>query len=76
MMRITVNMTGERDNPTGRSLYLARPIHVDTTCLECHSTPLRRSCRVGLPVTVVTTGLGGSHMKSWARVSSQQYDEC
>jgi len=35
----TREITGERDNPTGRSLYLARPIHVDTACLECHSTP-------------------------------------
>ena len=32
-------ITGERDTPTGRSLYLARPIHVDAKCLECHSTP-------------------------------------
>jgi HAMP domain-containing protein len=31
-------ITGERDTPTGRSLYLARPIHVDAACLECHST--------------------------------------
>ena len=32
-------MVGERDTPTGRSLYLARPIQVSSgTCLECHST--------------------------------------
>ena len=31
--------TGERDTPTGRSLYLARPIRADPPCLECHSTP-------------------------------------
>lgn len=30
---------GERDTPLGRSLYLARPIHADPPCLECHSTP-------------------------------------
>src|SRR5262249_42335128 len=30
---------GERDTPTGRSLFLARPIKTDQTCLECHSTP-------------------------------------
>jgi protein-histidine pros-kinase len=30
---------GERDTPTGRSLYLARPIQADPPCLECHSTP-------------------------------------
>jgi protein-histidine pros-kinase len=34
----TGEITGERDTPTGRSLYLARPIRVDTACLECHST--------------------------------------
>jgi len=31
--------SGERDTPTGRSLYLARPIQADPPCLECHSTP-------------------------------------
>ncbi len=31
--------TGERDTPTGRSLYLARPIQAGPPCLECHSTP-------------------------------------
>lgn len=31
---------GERDTPTGRSLYLARPIRItDAGCLVCHSTP-------------------------------------
>ena len=30
---------GERDTPTGRSLYLARPIAANPPCLECHSTP-------------------------------------
>ncbi|HEY4931017.1 MAG TPA: DUF3365 domain-containing protein [Terriglobales bacterium] len=30
---------GERDSPTGRQLYLARPISVQASCLECHSTP-------------------------------------
>jgi len=32
-------LMGERDTPTGRSLYLARPIQADAPCLECHSTP-------------------------------------
>ena len=32
-------LVGERDTPTGRSLYLARPIHADPPCLECHSVP-------------------------------------
>lgn len=33
-------IVGERDTPTGRSLYLARPIQIkDAGCLACHSTP-------------------------------------
>lgn len=30
---------GERDTPTGRSLYLAHPMRAPQACLECHSTP-------------------------------------
>jgi len=30
---------GERDTPTGRSLFLARPIKTDASCEACHSTP-------------------------------------
>ena len=33
-------MIGERDTPTGRSLYIARPIKITNPgCLPCHSTP-------------------------------------
>jgi HAMP domain-containing protein len=33
-------IVGERDTPTGRSLFVARPIRIgDPTCLTCHSTP-------------------------------------
>jgi protein-histidine pros-kinase len=32
-------LVGERDTPTGRSLYLARPIAANQPCLECHTTP-------------------------------------
>lgn len=33
-------LTGVRDTPTGKSLYLARPMVVDNVaCLVCHSTP-------------------------------------
>jgi HAMP domain-containing protein len=35
----THQISGERETPTGRSLYLARPIAVETECLSCHSTP-------------------------------------
>jgi len=32
-------VVGERDTPTGRYLYLARPMVATQSCLECHSTP-------------------------------------
>ena len=33
-------IVGERDTPTGRSLYLAKPIRITNgKCLACHSTP-------------------------------------
>ena len=32
-------LVGERDTPTGRSLYIARPITAKPPCLECHSVP-------------------------------------
>ncbi len=35
----TTEIVGERDTPTGRTLYLARPIQIKSgACLECHST--------------------------------------
>ena len=38
-MSATTEIIGERDTPTGRSLYLARPIQVKSqSCLDCHST--------------------------------------
>ena len=30
-------LIGERDTPTGPSLFLARPVAAQTACLECHS---------------------------------------
>jgi HAMP domain-containing protein len=33
-------LVGERDTPTGRALYIARPIQIgNPACLACHSTP-------------------------------------
>jgi len=32
---------GERDTPTGRSLFLAKPIAADKPCLDCHDVPRR-----------------------------------
>ena len=35
----TTEIVGERDTPTGRELYLARPIQIKSAaCLECHNT--------------------------------------
>jgi HAMP domain-containing protein len=36
----TTEVTGERDTPVGRMLYMARPIQIkDAACLACHSVP-------------------------------------
>ena len=32
-------LIGERQTPTGSSIYLARPIAAEQGCLDCHSTP-------------------------------------
>jgi len=32
-------LVGERGTPTGLQLYLARPMAVGPSCMECHSTP-------------------------------------
>lgn len=32
-------LMGERDAPTGRQLFLAKPLRADASCLECHSQP-------------------------------------
>ena len=32
-------VVGERETPTGRYLYLAKPMLAQQSCLECHSTP-------------------------------------
>jgi len=32
-------VVGERETPTGRYLYLAKPMIAKQSCLECHSTP-------------------------------------
>jgi methyl-accepting chemotaxis protein len=37
---VVTELIGERDTPTGRALYIARPITVNNqSCLPCHSTP-------------------------------------
>jgi HAMP domain-containing protein len=32
-------VTGERDTPTGRMLFIAYPIAADQSCMQCHSEP-------------------------------------
>lgn len=34
----TLEVNGERETPTGKALFLARPIAVDPPCLACHDT--------------------------------------
>jgi protein-histidine pros-kinase len=35
-----IELVGQRDTPTGKSLYLARPIKItDPACIACHNTP-------------------------------------
>ena len=40
-------LIGERNTPTGQSIYLAQPIGVSEGCLQCHSTPADRSANRG-----------------------------
>jgi HAMP domain-containing protein len=41
-------VSGERDTPLGRTLYLARPIRAAAECLVCHSLP------AAAPTTLIT----------------------
>jgi protein-histidine pros-kinase len=40
---------GERSTPTGASLYLAHPLTVKPSCIECHGTP------AGAPVALISS---------------------
>jgi HAMP domain-containing protein len=42
-------LVGERDSPTGRMLYIARPITTEQACMQCHSQP------ADAPATIVKT---------------------
>ena len=59
----TNEISGTRDTPTGRSLYLARPIQIkDAACLVCHSVP------AAAPPTMIklygaNNGFGWKHME-------------
>lgn len=56
-------LTGERTTPTGRNLYIARPIQIkDPACLVCHSVP------AAAPASMVklygeNNGFGWKHME-------------
>lgn len=40
--KVSIEAVGERDTPSGSSLYLARPITItDPACLDCHDTARR-----------------------------------
>lgn len=63
MGREDAEITGERDTPTGRSFYVARPIKItNAACLRCHSTP------EAAPATMIerygpSNGFGWKHME-------------
>jgi HAMP domain-containing protein len=37
----TDQIVGERDTPAGRSLFVARPMRAEESCMECHGVPAR-----------------------------------
>lgn len=51
-------MIGERQTPTGNSLFLARPITADAPCLECHDT-------VGNAPPALVRHYGSDHGFGW-----------
>ncbi len=51
-------VTGERQTPTGPSLYLATPIPADQSCLECHGVP------TAAPASMIAT-YGTKHGFGW-----------
>jgi HAMP domain-containing protein len=60
-------LVGERDTPTGRMLYIARPIITEQACLECHSQPAHAP-----PAIVNTYGsVNGFGWKSNETVAAQ-----
>ncbi len=63
MGREDAEITGERDTPTGRSFFVARPIKItNAACLRCHSVP------EAAPATMIerygpSNGFGWKHME-------------
>lgn len=54
----STQVTGVRDTPIGRSLFMARPIRVEAGCLECHSLPS------AAPATMIAR-YGSDHGFGW-----------
>jgi protein-histidine pros-kinase len=56
--------SGERDTPTGRMLYIARPITIkDPACLACHSVPSAAPASM-IKVYGENNGFGWKHMET------------
>jgi len=56
-------VTGERGTPTGRNLYIARPIQIkDPACLVCHSVPAAAPASM-IKLYGENNGFGWKHME-------------
>jgi len=56
-------LTGDRDTPTGRMLYIARPITIkDPACLACHSIPSAAPASM-IKLYGESNGFGWKHME-------------
>jgi HAMP domain-containing protein len=56
-------VTGERDTPSGRMLYIARPIQIkDPACLACHSVPSAAPASM-IKLYGENNGFGWKHME-------------
>jgi protein-histidine pros-kinase len=59
----TTEVTGERDTPVGRMLYIARPIQIkDPACLACHSVPSAAPASM-IKLYGESNGFGWKHME-------------
>jgi HAMP domain-containing protein len=60
----TGEITGERDTPSGRMLYIARPITIkDPACLACHSVPSAAPASM-IKIYGEANGFGWKHMET------------
>ena len=56
--------TGERETPTGRTLYIARPITIkDAACLQCHSVPAAAPASM-IKIYGPNNGFGWKHLET------------